>query len=198
MNLDEIKQDWQKKQAPEITEQEQSDNLFQQYIKLNKSMVRTNLFMSISMVLTMLFIAWVWWTYQAKQGWAFDGSILCIEVLIFIMTVIAWTRVADEHQLKVDNNTISFLKAAILKLKRSIWITKKVIPVYAVLLNLSLILYFYDLMISKPSWFIWASVGTTLYIVIASILGYRRHRKKQKREVEPLIADMQAVLDRIN
>jgi hypothetical protein len=194
MDLDTFKKDWQQQKVPEVTKTAASESLYQRFEKINKKMMRTNVVTSILMIATMFFIGWIWWLYEAKQGWAFDGSILSIEILIILVSIVFWSRVMQEKHMALNKDTKSFLKAAIGKLKRSVYITKRVIPVYAVLLNLSLVLYFYDLMKHKPSWFLIATLITTAYIIGVSIVGNKRHRKKQRKEIEPLIEEMEAVL----
>jgi hypothetical protein len=43
-----------------------------------------------------------------------------------------------------------------------------------------------------------ATLITTAYIVGMSIIGFKRHRKKQQKEIEPLIEEMEVVLKGIN
>jgi cbb3-type cytochrome oxidase subunit 3 len=194
MDLDAFKKDWQQQQAPDVFETAVPDSVYQRYVRINKKMMRTNIITSVLMITTMFFIGWIWWLYQAQQGWAFDGSIMSIEILIVLVSIVFWSRVMQEKHMTLNKDTKSFLTAAIGKLKRTVYITKWVMPLYAALLNLSLVLYFYDLMKHKPSWFLIASVITTLYIVVTSLIGFKRHRKRQRKEVEPLVNDMEEVL----
>lgn len=198
MNLDDMKNEWQKKQAPDRLDAAKTDSLFSRYLNVNKKMVRSNWISTIFMCFVMLFIVWIWWLYEANQGWAFDGSIISTEILIAMVLAVMWSRTIQESRVSLIDDTQSFLKDAIAKLKRTITITKKVMPVYAILLNLSLVLYFYDLMKHKPSWFLIATVLTTVYNQGMAYIGFRRHRKKQKNEVEPLIEEMQEMLTSLN
>lgn len=197
MDIDDLKNDWQAAKTSGIQVDVDADTLQRRLESLRKKILKTNIFQTVVMVLTMIFIVLLWSIFREGRSWAFHASIISIEVLIASILTIFWSRTLAKKDLSLNQESSLFVKKSLRQLKRTLMLTKIAIPIYVVLLWISLMLYMYELMSSNMKMFLIASGITTAYVAIVLFFGYRKSRRKQRKTIEPIIAELQEMLKTI-
>ncbi|GAB3332013.1 hypothetical protein GCM10027429_10950 [Marivirga atlantica] len=195
MDIDDLKNDWQQETSSSAHIEIAADSLQQKLERLRKKILKTNIFQTVVMSITMIFIACIWYVFREGRSWAFHASIVSIELLIIAMVSFFWSRTILKRELSLEQETGVFIRNSLKRLRRTIFLTKVATPVYVILLWISLMLYMYELMHSDMKMFWIASGITTAYMLVVLIFGYRKHRKKQRKNVEPIIKELEEMLE---
>ncbi len=190
--LDEFKQVWQsQKDLPVNTEPTRKEELWEAIDQQRKRIFRANLLATIALSLTSCFLVWMIFNYRDESP-VFYSSILLIILLMVVVIVLLWKRQFGKHQ-KLSMDSKSYLDYQIRKLEFG----RKLItyyPLYGLLLGLLINAYAYSLIKHASGEFVfWMTNINWLYIILVSYFSYQYKMKRFKKNVEPIIQELQTL-----
>ena len=127
---------------------------------------------------------------------AYFVNLLMVSLLIITTALLMWARLLfwKKPDFSLDNQT--FIRQTLRQLKRTPWMTQRIIPIYASLLFTFMAFHILITLESASEVARFTALGGLLtYFVSVYVLSMRYHRKKQRKDFEPLIRELEGVLN---
>ncbi|MEW7277985.1 hypothetical protein ABW636_05265 [Aquimarina sp. 2201CG1-2-11] len=192
-DFDKLKKDWKSVKTTKTELKNDSNSLIERLKKLQRKIITGNIISSILFIPTIFMVGWLWTAYE-KGNTLFYGSLFCLAILILFTIGIFWYRVLFWKTPELDKNVKSFATIMIKKLSYYKWITNIYMPVYSVLLTAILFAYFQTILKDADFWFsFWAYTLTFGWAIGVSFVGIKRKRKKNKKEIDPILHDLKQI-----
>ncbi len=195
MDFDELQKNWQA-QPINMPENWQSINagLTNQWQKHQRSVLRSNIYTTLGFTGAIVNFGWVYRTFHQGHTWFFGGSLLFMSVLLLVYLWVLW----QGYALKKNDPTVSSKEYIFKSIKKLQWRRKTITHFgwfYAVLLWAALMLYMQDVTTGGSLAFrIGAPMATTIYIYGLMIVIRKTKQKKQLKNIDLLIADLEKLM----
>ena len=195
MNFDALKNEWRQQQAPDASIRQNDDSLTERLRKTQQKLLISNFFATLGLIIGLGGIGWGW-IAMPDGDTAYFVNLLMVSLLIITTAWLMWTRLLfwKKPDFSLDNQT--FIRQTLRRLKRTPWMTRRIIPIYASLLFIFMAFHIMTTLASASAVIKFAALGgLSIYFVLVYVLSMRYHRRKQRKEVEPLIRELEDVLN---
>lgn len=190
--------DWKSVSAEEIVSKEVGDSLFGKLKKLQRKIIFGNLLMSISFAGVFTVFIWLWNENPLKErsdnfylGLTFMFILLIITLAMMWYRVLFWRTPND-----ISENMKAFATKMLRKLNYFKWITNIFMPVYIVLLAIGITIYFQDVLREGSLQFKLIAYGLTyVWLFVVGFIMLRKKRQKNAKEVDPIIENLEEILE---
>ena len=195
MNIDDLKSDWKSQQKPGSSAKQEIDptSLLNSFEKVQHKTKKENIILSITLSLTIAFLWGMVYFLGNTSWWVYTGVII-MTVEMIATAAFAWYRNSLKKWGNVQSNSYNYILAAIKKLKYRKFLMIYVMPMYGLLLITGINLVYIDVISELSStlrWVIHLSVSGILAVFF--IVQIARRLKKERREIDPLIEELQAM-----
>ncbi|RYE27563.1 MAG: hypothetical protein EOP45_00760 [Sphingobacteriaceae bacterium] len=192
MNFEDLQKSWLAQPVNAVTNIKQLEsNLESKWQKYQRKVLITNLFISVSFVLTLFVIGWIYLKYHLQYGVPFTVSIGLVYVLLLVFLMVSWRSYAFKKD-KMEVSGVEYLSYQLQKLH---WRRKTItsyIWVYTILLWLALMMYTFEVTrVSAPVFRYGAIVLITAYAFGITIWSRFVKQKKQLMQLEELTAELE-------
>lgn len=158
--------------------------------RYQKRLRRNNIFGTIGMAMTVIFLASLMFVYQ-EENWLFYASILGVITLCAGVVWMLWSRTLNANK-KLELSASDYIDYQLGKLMRS----KKMItysPLYGLLLGVLVNAYGYSLISHASGEFVfWITNANWFYIVLVTFISQRVKMRRFNREVQPIVDELTA------
>ena len=200
-DFNDLQNDWKSVSSSELQEKTQSDSFFGTLKKLQRKIVFGNLLMSISFALVFAVFSWLWIENPLKErsdnfyiGLTFMFILLTVTLAMMWYRVLFWRTPND-----ISENMKAFATKMLKKLRYFKWITNFFMPVYLVLLAIGMTIYFQDVLHGASLQFKFTAYGLTYaWLFIVGFIIVRKKQKKNNKDVDPIIENLEEVLKNFN
>lgn len=198
MDFEELQKNWlsQPVNLPENTPAI-NDVLINQWKKQQRRTLWSNIFTTLGFIGALLVFAWVYISFHQGHSAFFGGSLLFMSVLLFVYLWVLWKGIAY----KKNDPTLPSKKYLQHALKKLYWRRKTITAytwIYSVLLWAALMFYGFDVTSGGSILFKTVFISaTTIYIFGMMALMKYTKQKKQLKELDQLISDMQQLKDKL-
>ncbi|WP_046757801.1 hypothetical protein [Kordia jejudonensis] len=197
-DFNDILNDWKSVSSTEIEVNSESDSLFAKLKKLQRKIVFGNLFMSISFAAVFAVFIWLWNANLGKErsdnfymGLTFMFVLLSITLVMMWYRVLFWRTPND-----ISENMKAFATKMLKKLRYFKWITSFFMPTYLVLLAVGITIYYQDVLQETSLTIKLIAYGATyVWLFVVGFIMVRKKRKKNNKDVDPIIENLEEVLD---
>jgi len=197
-DLDELKNIWkaQSPDAPAIRTYENRNSLMDNLEKQRKKIFRGNVIATSAMTITISFLTWMMFAYKDEHP-VFYISISAIITVAVAVLFLLWRRnLKSVNKLSLDSK--SYIDYQIRKLE----LTGKIIqysPIYGLVLGILINSYAYSLIgtASKEFVFWWTNINW-VYIILISFISYSIKMRRYKKNVEPLVRELQTLSEALS
>lgn len=197
MKFEELQDQWSKMKLNESVQQfhtpAQKDNIMNTIAELEAKARKTRQQMEWG-VLPIIPMAFLFIYLFTSESWvASTGLLLVVASIIMIVLMGRKTVIHLEGQ---DQNSIHFLKSARKKLYSRIQLVQVISPIYMLLLIGGMFMYFSFILkdVSPVLWW-FAHISLVLYGLFIYITSNKTWKKWIVEEINPIIADIDKVLD---
>lgn len=161
--------------------------------KIQAKIIFSNLLMSLGFAIVFMVLGWVWST-NTDRGLYFYGSIASMFALLIVTMAFSWYQVLFWRTPNMDQDMLTFSTRMARKLKYLIWMTKFYVPIYTILLALTFIFYFLDLLAEASLQFKLIAYTTTFgWIIGMGLFSWKRKMKKNKVAIIPIIEQLEDI-----
>jgi len=183
MNFEELKSSWQAQPLNSGMEpNELKRSLDSRWYKYQRSLYRSNVYMSLGFLAATIAIVTVYINFHAEFGLAFKLSLASTCLLMIVFAAAAWRS----YDFRKDNLEVSSTDFVSFQLKKIRWQRKVIsqyIWIYMVLLWFAVMMYIWEITSQAAPVLKYSAMGvTTLFLLIVSI----RDRRKQKARLARL------------
>lgn len=197
MNFDALKNEWQQQHAPELNLQEHENTLAEKLKKTQRKLLVGNIISTLGLMVGLVGIGWAWIAMK-EDNVPYFINLLLVSLLIIFSAGVLWSRLIFWKRPDFSLDSQTFIRKTLRRLKRTPRITRWFMPVYAVLLTALLTYHILNVAADGSPAFKFTALSITyLYVAVSTIWSIRHHRKKQRKEIEPLIRELETVLYRI-
>ena len=199
MDFEQLKRGWQQQSAPQVTiSAEAKGSLMEQIAKVRKAYVRQNIAVTLMLVPVIPVTAYIWYLYQADFGWRFDVSILLLNILMAVTLAIHWYKTTAWHRYNFTESTVEFLQHLVKRLRFIKWLSYTGSLIYVVLIWLIFVLYIWEVgQGMEPIYRYLILAATTAWTIGSYFWGVWRQRKKDAQNTDPLLAELEALLQKL-
>ena len=195
MNIDDLKSDWKSQQKPGSSAKQEVDptSLLNSFENVQHKTKKENIILSITLSLTIAFLWGMVYFLGNTSWWVYTGVII-MTVEMIATAAFAWYRNSLKKWGNVQSDSYNHILAAIKKLKYRKFLMIYVMPMYGLLLITGINLVYIDVISELSStlrWVIHLSVSGILAVFF--IVQIARRLKKERREIDPLIEELQAM-----
>jgi MFS family permease len=177
--FEKLKQSWKQQEAPE-TINSMNTKAMDEFTKLQRKIVFSNLVTSVGFALAFIVLGWVWASFPDRTPFFYIGIALAY-LLMIVMLFVLWSSVKyrDINSSLASRDYLQQVRNKLL-LRRRILTTYT--PVYSVLLFLALGCYYLDFTKGQSFGFI-ASLygGTAVYLGFIWLITRKKKRKNLER-----------------
>ncbi|WP_298419354.1 hypothetical protein [uncultured Kordia sp.] len=197
-DFDDIVNDWKSVSSEEIKMTDVSNSLFEKLRKLQRKIIFGNLLMSVSFTAVFTVFIWLWNANLFKErsdnfylGLSFMFALLTVTLVMMWYRVLFWRTPND-----ISENMKAFAVKMLKKLRYFRWITNVFMPVYLVMLAVGMTIYFQDVLqeTSFQTKLIAYSL-TYVWILLVGFIMMRKKQKKNNKEVDPIIENLEEILE---
>lgn len=193
MNFDALKNEWQQQQAPEVNRQQGENSLAARLRKTQRKILFSNIFITIGLIIGLLGVGWGW-IYMPAGNTAYLINLLMVSLLIVGAAIVLWTRLLFWKKPDFSLDSRTFIQQTLRRLKRTPWITRRIIPIYTTLLFIFMVFHTLTSLAPFSATVKWVAIsGLVVYFVVVYVLSMRWHRRKQRSEIEPLIQELEKI-----
>jgi hypothetical protein len=197
-DFNDLQNDWKSVSSSELKSKTTSDSLFGKLKKLQRKIIFGNLMMSISFAIVFIVFGWLWNENPLKGrsdnfylGLTFMFILLSVTLAMMWYRVLFWRTPND-----ISENMKSFATKMLKKLRYFKWITSFFMPVYLMLLAVGMTIYFQDVLREASLQFKLIAYGLTYaWLLIVGFVIVRKKRKKSNKDVDPIIENLEEVLE---
>lgn len=192
-NFDTLQQDWGQIRSENPLLPEEHRHVFSKLKKIQARLVFVNLALSVAFAVVFVVLGWVWSAFPGREP-LFYGSLAAMFVLLSLSLGLFWYQILFWKTPDFSEDVLSFSTRIIRKLKFSMWLTNVYIPIYALSLCLILMAYYRVILAQTDAhsrFFIY--LGTFGWIIIVTGWGWLRKRKKNQRDIVPIIEELQRI-----
>jgi len=196
--FDNIVNDWKSVSSGEIEATKGNNSLFDKLKKLQRKIVFGNLLMSISFTLVFAVFIWLWNENPLKErSDNFYAGLTFMFILLIVTLAMMWYRVLFWRTPNdISENMKAFATKMLKKLRYFKWITNFFMPVYLVLLAVGMTIYFQDVLHEVSLKFKLITYGLTYsWLFIVGFIMMRKKRKKNNKDVDPIIENLEEILE---
>ena len=199
MDFDELQKSW-KAQPVDIPElkPEIIDELASKWAKQQKKLKRVNIFVSIAFLFVFIDLGWVYYSFHEGHTIYFGGSIFMMFFMMCIYLAMLWRGLSFD-KFTADTASNIYLDKYIGKLRWQRMLITRYSWIYAFLLWLLFMFYCYDVTMkgSLQMRLIIPAVITVYIWGMQLIMRYTK-KKKQLKNIDELIAEMEEVKRRMD
>ncbi|NAS32071.1 hypothetical protein GTQ40_13880 [Flavobacteriaceae bacterium R38] len=185
--------DWKNLWEEEKSSPINLDNLTKQLVKIEKKNKRDRILILITFPFTLIVLATI---LPLFKSYYYLFSIACICIGMLIILVQLYKSKIKKYSDEKDFNNQEFIKSNIKSLKESVITTSKYMWIYTALFLLGLNIGYIEILKSLDLLVrILIHSGVTLTILLFMYSGIKKRNKKNKKEILPLIDELQNLIN---
>jgi len=198
MNFDDIQKSWQAQPVNALEDVSQlKEGLKTLWEKHQRKTLRNNIWVTVSFIVTLAAIGWIYVAFNKQYGPMFTLSIIMIYVLLTVYLYVLWKGFAY-RQNNLEAASQEYIDYQISKLN---WRRKTITVyswVYATILWIALVIYIIELTRTGSALFRYTALGiTTAYAFGITWWGRFVKCKKQLIEIDDMTHDLQSIKDKL-
>jgi len=198
MNFEDLQHSWKNQPVKDPGDTDQLKLAMEtSWNKHQRKVLRTNLFLSICFLMTCVGLAFIYFSYRAHFGWAFQLSMLFIYILMFIFLAVSWKSYGFRKENRAQNST-SYICYQLKKLQ---WQRKTITVygrVYVFLLWIDFMCYSWEVTSGGSALFRFSAMAViTFYIIVLMIWQRLTQQKKALKSIDELTSDFSQLKNKL-
>ena len=195
MNFEELQKTWQAQQAPEAAPAGSAPpgaaRVLDQVKALQRKVIFSNLGMTVSLSLTMVFLGWMWANQENATAWFHVGMALIFADMLLTMPLV-WLRSVPWGNLRPDLSSREYIRAALKSFRFRQTSQRIIMPVYGLTLFVGIHLVYLGLFYDRTlQGRLWVHGGATAFMIVLFIFTFYRQRHRYQRKFEPVVKELE-------